>query len=153
MKFKKGALTSLIGFIPIAVIALLVGIYLYSTLNASTTHTTVQTSTTTSSTFTGTIQGVVTGYVTVCTSNQTCNENMTGYSVVFTPQCSGSSNCQSSQAALSPAGHYEILLPPGNYSVTGLLPSCKWTGCSTAFPSPVNVQGGNQLVLNIEIPA
>jgi hypothetical protein len=104
------------------------------------------------------IQGVVTGYVTVgpsqpvCHANQTCNVNMTGYSLVFTPQCSGSSSmCQSSKAQLSPSGHYSILLPPGTYSVTGLSPDCKWMGCTSAFPKTVVVQGGTQVVFDLNV--
>ncbi len=73
---------------------------------------------------------------------------MTGYSVIFTPQCAG---CQSQTAALNPAGHYSILLPPGSYAVTGLDPSCPWVGCSTAFPQPVTVVGGMQVELDVQI--
>lgn len=110
-----------------------------------------------SSTSTGTvIQGVVTGYVTVgpsqpvCRANQSCNVDMTGYSLVF-QMCSGISNCQTTKAVLSPSGHYAVLLNPGTHSVTGLDPSCPWVGCSAAFPKSVTVQGGLQLVFNIDI--
>ena len=103
------------------------------------------------------IQGIVTGFVTVgpsqpsCPSGQSCDVNMSGYDIVFALQCPGSSNCGSYTAVLSPAGHYSILLSPGNYTVTGLTPSCSWTGCSTAFPRQVQVTGGNQIVLNFEV--
>lgn len=102
------------------------------------------------------IEGIVTGYVTAspsqptCTAGQNCDENMTGYSVVFTLQCTGST-CPSAMAPLNPAGHYSILLPPGSYLVTGLSPKCPWTGCSTAFPQSVAVVGGMQIELNVEI--
>lgn len=148
------ALAMAVVSIPIIVIAILAGVYLSSTLNGGTTVT--QTSSTTT-TVSG-IQGVVTGYVTVgpsqpvCSANQSCNENMSGYSLVFTPQCpASSSNCQASKAELSPSGHYSILLPAGNYSVTGLYPSCNWMGCSSAFPKTVAVEGGMQLVFNVDI--
>ena len=156
-KANNKALASVVGFIPIIVIALLVGFYLNSTLN-STVNTVTNTTQTSSSTGSNSeMEGIVTGYVTVgtsqsvCTSNQSCNENLRGYSVVFTLQCSQKSNCQTSMAAISPSGHYSILLPPGNYSVTGLYPSCDWTGCSSAFPQSVVVEGGMQLVFNINI--
>lgn len=103
------------------------------------------------------IQGVVTGYVTVgpaqpvCSANQSCDVNMSGYSLVFTPQCPEPSSCQVLMAELSPAGHYSILLPPGNYTVTGLRPSCAWMGCPSAFPRTVSVEGGMQLVFNVDI--
>lgn len=148
----KGLATA-VGFVSIVGIVLLVGVYLNSTMNSGTSVTQTSSTTTTGSG----IQGVVTGYVTVgpsqsvCPVNQTCNENMTGYSLVFTPQCPESSNCQPSTAELSPGGHYSILLPAGNYSVTGLHPSCSWMGCSSAFPKTVAVEGGMQLVFNVDI--
>ena len=110
-----------------------------------------------SSTTAPSIQGIVTGYVTagpsqpVCSENQTCNEDMSGYSLVFVALCGGPSSCQTESAPLNSAGHYSILLPPGDYSVTGLEPSCPWMGCSSAFPKSVTVQGGMQEVLNIGI--
>ncbi len=157
-KSAKKALATAIGFVPIIVIALLLGVYLNSALSSNTTVVTNVTQTSSTTTANSGIQGVVTGYVTVgpsqpvCSTNQTCDENMSGYSLVFTPQCLGlSSNCQASTAELSPGGHYSILLPAGNYSVTGLYPSCKWMGCSSAFPMTVVVEGGMQLVFNIDI--
>lgn len=158
------ALSTVIVVVAIIVIALLVGVYLNSTLNSRTTLTQTSSSTTTltqtsSTTDTGSgIQGVVTGFVTVgpsqptCSANQACTENMSGYSLVFTPQCSGSSsNCSASTAELSPSGHYSALLPAGNYTVTGLRPSCNWVGCSSAFPKTITVEGGMQLVVNFDI--
>ena len=135
------------------VVVAIIGVGTYVAYNNNVVTSTTQTTTTTSGTG---IQGVVTGYVTVgpsqpvCQMNQTCNVNMTGYSLVFTPQCSGS-GCQSRMAQLSPAGHYSILLPPGNYSVTGLYPDCKWMGCSSAFPKTVTVEGGMQIVFDVSI--
>ena len=156
---RKKALTPLVGFIPIIAIALLVGGYLSFALISGTTEsssTTTIAQTSTSTTTNSVIQGVVTGYVTVgpsqpvCSANQSCTEDMTGYSIVFSLQCP-TNLCYSSQATLSPSGHYSILLPPGNYSVSGLEPSCKWMGCSTSFPQTVTVLGGMQLVFNVNI--
>jgi hypothetical protein len=147
------ALAVAVGVVLIVVVALGVGLYLNSASNSGTTTQTSSTTTADSG-----IQGVVTGYVTVgpsqpvCSANQTCNENMSGYSLVFTPQCSESpSNCQARTAELSPSGHYSILLPAGNYSVTGLYPSCNWMGCSSAFPKTITVEGGMQLVFSVDI--
>jgi hypothetical protein len=138
----------------VVALALSVGAYV-SYQSSSTTATTHSSTATTASTG---IDGVVTGYVTVgpsqssCTAGQQCNENMTGYSLVFTPQCTaGSSDCQARTAALTSWGHYSILLPAGNYSVTGLYPSCSWVGCSSAFPKTIAVEGGMQLVFNVDI--
>lgn len=104
------------------------------------------------------IQGVVTGFVTVgpsqpsCPSGQSCDVNMSGYSILFEPSCLGTeAPCKVMSAALSQSGHYSILLDPGDYSVTGLSPSCGWLGCSTAFPESVIVQSGVQTVLNFQI--
>jgi hypothetical protein len=114
------------------------------------------TQTQSSSTASG-MEGVVTGYVTAspsqptCPSNQSCDENMTGYSLIFTPQCAGSTGCSPVLAPLSPSGHYSALLPEGTYTVTGLSPSCPWLGCSTTFPVEIAVTGGMQLVQNFAI--
>lgn len=150
---KSSRIKALAAAVPIIVIALLAVAYLGSTMNAGTSA-----SLTSSTTVTGSgIQGIVTGYVTVgpsqpvCSANQTCNEDMSGYSLVFTPRCSASSNCQAIKAELSPSGHYSILLPAGDYSVTGLYPSCNWMGCASAFPKTVAVEGGMQLVFNINV--
>jgi hypothetical protein len=103
------------------------------------------------------IDGVVTGYVTVgpsqpvCSTNQSCNENLTGYSLVFKELCTGSMSCQTRMAQISPNGHYSILLPAGVYEVTGLSPSCAWVGCSSAFPVTMTVEGGMQLVRDFNI--
>ncbi len=133
----------------LVVLALFVGTYL--TVAGGGSH---QSTSTTSNTQ---IQGVVTGYVTVspsqpnCSTNQSCNVNMSGYSLVFTPQCSSSSSCGPILAQLSPSGHYSVLLSPGDYTVTGLSPSCQWSGCASAFPRTVTVEGGVQLVFNVNI--
>lgn len=126
--------------------------------------------TTNSSTFSSTsgsqvMQGILTGYVTVspsqpaCPVNQSCNVNMTGYSLEFASQCPNVTSstsvysCQSKMysAPLSPGGHYSILLPPGAYEITGLLPSCNWTGCSSTLPMSVVVEAGQQIVVNVDI--
>lgn len=139
-----------LGVVAVIVAAILLGVY--SDLGLNNGGTTTQNSSTESS-----IQGIVTGYVTagpsqpVCYVNRPCDENMSGYSLVFTPQCLGSPNCQARMAELSPGGHYSILLPPGNYSVTGLYPSCGWMGCASAFPRTVTVEGGMQLVFNVNV--
>ena len=103
------------------------------------------------------IQGVVAGYVTVspsqsnCPANQACDVDMTGYSLVFTPQCASQSGCGPILASLTPGGHYSVLLTPGDYSVTGLSPSCQWAGCASAFPRTIKVVGGMQLVFDVDI--
>ncbi len=114
--------------------------------------------TTTSTTDGSAVQGVVAGYVTVgpaqpvCQANQSCNVNMTGYSLVFAVTCTGQAqSCSPVLAALSPSGHYSVLLPPGDYSVTGLSPSCSWVGCPTAFPKTVTVVSGMQVVVDFNI--
>ncbi len=155
MKKRESVMRTLgaaVGIASVVAAALLLGVY--SGLFTNGPNNTTQTS---SSTTNSEIQGIVTGYVTVgpsqpvCSANMSCEVNMTGYSLVFTPSCQGSSSCQTQRAPLSPSGHYSILLPPGNYSVSGLYPACQWMGCSAAFPKMVTVQGGMQLVLNVEI--
>ena len=132
-------------------------------LNGGNGNTTTSSSSTTSTT--QNIGGIVTGYVTVgpsqpvCSENQSCTVDLTGYSLKFTLQCSGTSSIPSSiscggpvyNATISPSGHYSILLPAGTYSMIGLSPTCSWMGCSSAFPKTVEVQGGMQLVVNVEI--
>ncbi|MDA4130905.1 MAG: hypothetical protein OK457_09055 [Thaumarchaeota archaeon] len=121
----------------------------------------VKTSTTT---FTSQIiDGVVTGYVTVgpsqpvCLQNQSCTVDLTGYSLNFVFVCAGttasSTSCETRNysAVISPSGHYSVLLQSGNYSITGLSPSCKWIGCSSVFPKNIEVQGGMQLVMDLNI--
>ena len=149
---SAGTLPAVAVFVLIVAMVVLLGGYLAFTQSGVTTGT--ESSSTTSST----IQGVVTGFVTVgpsqpvCSKNQSCNVDMSGYSLVFTPQCGQSvSTCAVEKAPLSPGGHYSILLPPGEYDVTGLYPSCGWLGCSSAFPRTVTVEGGMQLVFNVNI--
>lgn len=139
--------TALFAAVTFIVIGVLLGAYLATPLVSPTT----------SSTTTSGIDGVVTGYVTagpsqpVCSTGQSCIENMSGYSIVFTPQCEGHTACVVSTAPLSPSGHYSALLPAGTYTVTGLYPSCPWLGCSTAFPATVTVEGGMQTVFDVQI--
>lgn len=150
MKMRRGpaALASAGLFIFVAA-AVTVGILLTSVLQGGTEN--ASSSTTGSATM-----GVVTGYVTVgpsqpvCSSNQPCNVNITGYSLVFVPQCLGA-GCKTLRAEILSAGHYSVLLPAGTYVVTGLYPSCDWLGCSHVFPASVVVEGGMQQVLNFDI--
>jgi hypothetical protein len=121
--------------------------------------------TTTSSSGSQGMQGILTGYVTVgpsqpvCLSNESCTVDMTGYSLEFVSQCTNSSSTMTSPicetqtyyAQLSPAGHYAILLTQGTYEMTTLLPSCSWMGCSSTFPMLVEVVGGQQIVVNVNI--
>jgi len=58
---------------------------------------------------------------------------------------------QNFTATIAPSGHYSILLAPGNYTITGLSPSCNWGGCSSSFPKPVVVEGGQQLIVNVDV--
>jgi hypothetical protein len=113
---------------------------------------------TTSSSSSQNIDGVVTGYLTVepswplCSQNKSCTVNLADYSLIFKSQCSNAScQVQTFLAPVSPSGHYSVLLPAGNYVVSGLSPSCIWIGCSTAFPKTIVVQGGMQLVVNVDI--
>lgn len=148
-----GAASTATVLVSIAAVVLLAGAYVSFTMGGAT-----QSQTTSATTTSAGMEGVVTGFVTVgpsqpvCSENKSCNVDMTGYSIVFTPQCAVSAlNCKALTASLSPAGHYSILLPEGTYTVTGLNPSCSWVGCSSAFPKTVAVEGGMQLVLNFEI--
>jgi len=149
---RKGLGTTSL-FVSLIVIIFVVFAYLSFTANGGVV-TTQDSSTTTNSG----MQGVVTGYVTVgpsrpvCSANQTCNVDLTGYSLVFTSRCQGGAyECGTSKAVLSPGGHYSILLPGGSYSVTGMYPSCSWIGCASAFPKTVLVEGGMQVVLDFNI--
>ena len=139
------------GFVVLIVILLVFGVYLgYGTGGPTSTS---------SESTTSVMDGVVTGYVIVgpsqpvCSENQSCNVDLTGYSLQFTSVCSGTPHCQveTSLAQIAPSGHYSILLPAGNYSISGLSPSCKWMGCSSAFPKTIVVEGGMQLSLDVNI--
>jgi len=77
------------------------------------------------------MQGIIAGTVTVgqsqpaCSQNQSCTEDLAGYSLVFEPQCGTNglaSSCQKQNftASIAPSRHYSILLAPGNYTITGL---------------------------------
>jgi hypothetical protein len=107
------------------------------------------------------IDGVVVGYVTVgpskpvCQPTESCTVNLSGYSLDFSTLCPQGTvsvcEAQNYSATISPSGHYTALLPAGSYLITGLSPSCNWAGCSSAFPEIINVEGGMQLVVNINI--
>jgi hypothetical protein len=111
-----------------------------------------------------TVKGVVAGYVTVgpsqpaCGPNQSCTEELSGYSLEFASQCPTTSTGPSAAcevqvfgAPIAPSGHYSILLPPGNFTIIGLSPPCSWVGCSSTFPKTVNVVAGQQLIVNVDI--
>ena len=139
----------LVGLVTFVIVMLLFAVYVGFVFSSNTT-----TSQTTTS-----IKGVVTGYVTVgpsqpvCSANQSCNVDLTGYSLEFTSSCPDAVQCQNetSLAPISPSGHYAILLDPGKYTVSGLAPSCIWLGCSSTFPQTVVVESGIQLVFNVNI--
>jgi len=129
-------------------------------------HSVTSSSSSSSSTSQSTVQGILTGYVTVgpsqpaCNANQSsCTENLSGYSLDFALNCgmaalpSSSTSCEEStfSAQIAPSGHYSILLAPGNYTITGLSPSCSWVGCASSFPESVVVEAGHQLVVNVNI--
>jgi hypothetical protein len=136
------------------VVALFIGTYLSASGSGLSTEMTSSSSTASGSE----IQGVVVGYVTVgpskpnCPASQSCDENISGYSLLFVPECTGSSTaCKTLMAEIAPSGHYSILLNPGNYTIPGLYPSCKWMGCAAAFPRTITVVGGMQIVYNFDI--
>ncbi len=141
-----------------AVVVVVLGIASVFYLIASTNPGSSTTSTSSSSTSQSTIQGVIAGVVTVgpsqpmCSQNQACTVDLTGYSLIFSSQC-GAAACdkQNFTAQIAPSGHYSILLAPGNYSIVGLSPSCKWVGCASTFPKAVTVEGGQQLVVNVDV--
>ena len=162
-KKRYVALRSMMIVVTIAVIVLLV--FLFYSFTPILGHSATS-SASSSSTSQSTIQGIITGYVTVgpsqpvCSTNQSsCNVNLSGYSLKFSSQCdttgsaSSSTSCEVStySAPIAPSGHYSILLEPGNYTITGLSPSCSWVGCATTFPESVVVEGGQQLVVNINV--
>jgi len=127
----------------------LVGSLIGSSQKVNTTVTATSTLTVTTSVGAGSeVQGIVTGSVTI--GGQTIS-NMSGYGIVFVPKCSAGTTCPATIAEIYPTGHYSILLNPGNYTVTGLFPSCKWAGCSSAFPQKVSVGAGMQVVFNIDL--
>jgi len=105
-------------------------------------------STTASTTSINSMDGVVTGYVTVGATSI----DFTGYSVEFRLVCQAAPcTALNYSAPISPSGHYSALLPGGTYQILGLSPSCNWGGCSSTFPETIVVQGGMQLVKNIQI--
>jgi len=153
-RLGRAGMSPAVAVFAIMVVVIVAGGAYLTLIQGGPSNTTQPLSTTTSSE----IEGVVTGYVTVgpsqpvCRANQTCNVDMSGYSLVFTPVCSGPTHaCLPIEAALSPSGHYSILVSPGVYTASGLSPSCGWMGCSAAFPKNVTVMGGMQVVLDINI--
>lgn len=142
------------------VAALLAASFLLAALIGAESRTSSSTS---SSSVQSTVQGVVAGTVAVgpsqpvCMANQSCTVSLSGYSLEFTSQCGtpgvnlSSCTARAYDAPISPSGHYSILLPPGNYSLTGLLPSCEWVGCASAFPKSVAVEPGSQLTVNVDV--
>ncbi len=100
---------------------------------------------------TGTVEGVVSVGPSqpVCRVGEPCTVNMTGYSLVFTKQCSSLCPALSRAAPLAGDGSYSIALPAGTYSVT--LSSCPWLRCSSAVPRTVSVDSGQTTFLNITI--
>lgn len=142
-----------------AIVAVILGasLFYFATLTGA-GHSTASSSSSSSST--ATIQGIIAGTVNVgpsqpvCGPNQSCTEDLTGYSLVFGHVCGTSSaSCQEQNftAPIGPNGHYSILLAPGNYTIEGLSPSCNWVGCSSSFPKAVTVEGGQQLIVNISV--
>ncbi len=144
----------------VGIVVVLAAVSLYLAAFAGGSSSTSTSSTTSQST----IQGIIAGTVTVgpsqatCSANQACTEDLTGYSLVFTSQCgtagmASSTTCerQNFTAAIAPSGHYSILLAPGDYSITGMSPSCSWVGCSTTFPKAVTVLAGQQIIVNVDV--
>jgi hypothetical protein len=143
---------------PAAVCLLVVALFVGTYLSVAGPGEATQTGSSTSTNSGSEMQGIITGLVTVgpsqpsCAAGQSCTENVGGYSLVFAPRCAGApQSCETLMASIAPSGHYSILLDPGNYTVTGLYPSCPWPGCSTAFPKNVTVVGGMQIVYNFDI--
>ncbi|MDE1852541.1 MAG: hypothetical protein KGI38_02205 [Thaumarchaeota archaeon] len=85
----------------------------------------------------------------VCRVGESCNVNMTGYSLIFTWQCYGLCPALSRPVALGADGRYAVSLPVGTY--TASLSSCPWLGCSSALPRTVTVDSGLTTTLNITI--
>jgi len=149
----------------VIVAVILIAFLSYFLMTAGTDHS-VTSNSSSSSAMQSEVQGIIAGYVTVgpsqpvCSANQSsCTEGLSGYSLLFSPQCgtaggaSSSSSCEEStySAPIGPSGHYSVLLAPGNYTITGLSPSCSWVGCASSFPESVVVEAGQQLIVNINI--
>ncbi|MDG6990517.1 MAG: hypothetical protein JRM99_03740 [Nitrososphaerota archaeon] len=99
----------------------------------------------------GTVEGVVSvgPAQPVCGAGMSCNVNMSGYSLIFTPDCSGLCSPLSRVAPLQADGSYSIALAAGKYTVS--MDSCSWMGCSSALPRTVSVTAGEITLLNITI--
>lgn len=85
----------------------------------------------------------------VCRVGESCNVNMTGYSLIFTPQCYELCPALSRSVALGADGRYAVSLPVGTYSAS--LNFCPWLGCSSALPRTVTIDSGLTTTLNITI--
>lgn len=120
------------------------------------------TSSSSSSTVQSTAKRVVAGTVTVgpsspsCGANEACTEDFSGCSLEFASRCGsggGTQSCtsQTFRAPIFASGHYSILLPAGEYSITGLSPPCSWSGCASEFPLAVSVAPGDQVVVNVNV--
>jgi hypothetical protein len=140
------------GLILAIVVSGLAGGFIGYSMKENETVTTTTTSTFSSSASASTsseIQGIVTGIVTV--QGQTASSDLSDYALVFVLQCPSEPACPVNLVSINPTGHYSTLLDPGNYTVSWLVPSCRWAGCSSAFPQRVTVVGGMQTVLNINL--
>jgi len=157
---RRAAISNSVTIAAVVVVVLGASLFYFATL-AGAGHQTTSISSPSSSTSQSAIQGIIAGTVTAgpsqpaCSPNQSCTEDLAGYSLVFKPQCGASPtpSCENQNftASVAPSGHYSILLAPGNYTITGLSPSCIWVGCSSSFPKAVTVQAGQQLVVNIDV--
>jgi len=117
---------------------------------ARTVTTTITTAAQSTGTFsTGPTQGVITGIVNVAGQ---APSNISDYKLIFNPICPTGSSCdRATLVPIYPSGHFSALLDAGNYTILGMSPSCDWSGCSAAFPQSMTVEGGQQLVADIDI--
>lgn len=99
----------------------------------------------------GTVEGVVSigPAQPVCRVGESCNLNMSGYSLTFTPSCGGLCTSLSRSVPLEADGSYSIALVSGKYIVS--MGSCGWIGCSSALPRTISVSAGGTTLLNITI--
>ena len=147
----------------IVVLILVVSVFAYSIAIAGksqgeTSSTSAYSNSGTSGTSSSSPDGIIAGYVTVgpsqpaCKANESCTVDLTGYSLEISSVCQATPcEVQNFSAPIAPSGHYSVLLPPGNYSMTGLSPSCSWLGCSSTFPMAVTVEAGQQEVVNVMV--
>ena len=99
----------------------------------------------------GTVEGVVSVGPSqpVCRAGESCDVNMSGYSLVFTPDCTGLCSALSRAVPLESDGHFSVTLPVRKYVVS--MDSCEWIGCSAALPRTVSLSAGKTTLLNISI--